>query len=397
MDFPLIENTFDGEEITAAIDVLQSNKITMGPRVSQFEKEFAEYVGSKYAVMVNSGSSANLLAFAVITNLLNKARLPEGSEVLIPAVCWSTTYSPVVQLGNLKPVFVDVDPTTLNIDFEDMERKTTENTRAIIVVHVMGNCIDMDRLLKFTEKHKLFLIEDTCEAMGSKFKGKYLGTFGDFGTYSFYYSHHITTFEGGMIVTNDYEQYNLALCLRAHGWSRHLVNREEVETAHSDIDPRFLFVNYGFNLRPLDIQGAVGSVQLKKLSSKNTNRNVNYQNIRTVLEPCGHFEFCRIVDGADPAWFSMCIFLKDTATNVRKYTQYLTANGVENRPVISGNMVRQPVIQQLCPDLDPTDFPGAERVHRCGLLIGLSCEVLSVERIAKLVKIMVSPFEENSI
>ena len=217
--YPLIENTYEKQEIISMIKVLIGNRLTMGKNVDLFEKEFAKYVGSKYAIMVNSGSSANLLSMAVAVNYLRKNKLNDGDKILIPAVCWSTSVWPITQM-NLIPVFVDVDPMTMNMDLDDMEKKLTKDVRGIVAVHILGNCTNMDRLMNLVKKHDLFLMEDTCESLGSKYKNKCLGTFGDFGTYSFYYSHHITTVEGGMIVCNDDEDYELLKCLRAHGWTR---------------------------------------------------------------------------------------------------------------------------------------------------------------------------------
>jgi CDP-6-deoxy-D-xylo-4-hexulose-3-dehydrase len=348
-------------------------------------------MGSRYAVMVNSGSSANLLAFAALTNKLNPHALPEGSSVLIPAVCWSTTYAPIIQCG-LKPIFVDTDPDTLNLDMEDLERKITHDTKALILVHVMGNPCNMDRIQALCNARGITIIEDTCEALGSKWNGKYVGTFGQFGTFSFYYSHHISTFEGGMVTCNDLASYNLLLCLRAHGWTRYLTNREEVEAAHPDIDPRFCFVNYGFNFRPTDIQGMLGTMQLERLSSKNAARNANYAAIKAALVDCPQIGFAN--ESPDAAWFSMCLFLRTPdRISLQEYIAYLTAAGVENRPVISGNMVRQPVVRALHPSLRATDYPGAEYIHTHGLLIGLPCEAMPSERIETLATILKSPFQ----
>ena len=396
MDYPLIANTYDSDEILSAISVLLSDKVTMGKYVNQFETEFAKCMGCKYAVMVNSGSSANLLAFSVLTNMLIEGHIEPGSEILIPAVCWSTTYSPIIQLG-LKPVFVDSEKSTLNIDLDDMERKITSKTKGVILVHVMGNCTDMDRFMEITERHGLEVIEDTCEALGSKFDNKFLGTFGRFGTFSFYYSHHITTFEGGMVTCNTEEDYNLLLCLRAHGWTRQLTNKKELEEKYSDIDSRFLFVNYGYNFRPTEIQGTIGLIQLKKLEEKNGNRKFNYDLIKQEIKKVDNFKNLGLCDEdstglKDPAWFSMPIFLLNDTITVSDYKIHLNDNGVDNRPVISGNMVRQPVVQMISPELEPENYPGAELIHHNGFLIGLPCTKLTQEKVCSLVKILLKPF-----
>jgi len=237
-EYPLIESTYDKEEIITMMETLTTNKLTMGENVVNFEKDFAKYVGSKYAVMVNSGSSANLLSMAVATNYLRRNRLHPGDKVIVPNICWSTSVWPIIQM-NLQPVFVDVNPLTMNMDIEDLKQKMTPEIKGIIAVHILGNSTDMDELMKIVKDNNLFLMEDTCESLGSKYDDTILGTFGDFGTYSFYYSHHITTIEGGMVVCNDEEDYELLLCLRAHGWTRYLKNKKELEETYKDVDPRF--------------------------------------------------------------------------------------------------------------------------------------------------------------
>jgi len=170
---------------------------------------------------------------------------------------------PIVQLG-MEPVLVDIDPHTLNVDLEKLKSKITSKTKAMVVVHILGNSAPMTSLLKLCADNDLIVIEDTCESLGSKTNGKFLGTLGDFGTFSFYYSHHITTGEGGMVLCHSQEDYDLLKCLRAHGWSREMSNRKELEELHSDVDPRFLFVNVGYNFRPMEIQAAFGLHQLER-------------------------------------------------------------------------------------------------------------------------------------
>ena len=217
--YQLSPNSFSNNDIIKGIKVLLSKKITMGEITKKFEKEFAKFIGSKYALMVNSGSSANLLATFAMINPIKKNRLKTGDECLVPSLCWSTSLWPIVQAG-LKPKFVDVDPETLNISLKDLEKKISRKTKAVMLVHVLGNSTNMKKLKKITNKYKIKIIEDTCESLGSKFNGKYLGSFGDFGTYSFYYSHQITAGEGGMIVCNDKNNYKIIHSLRAHGWDR---------------------------------------------------------------------------------------------------------------------------------------------------------------------------------
>ena len=235
-------------------EVLLTGRLTMGEQVDKAEKAFATAVGAPYAVMVNSGSSANLLTVAAIVNKLRKSGpLYPGDEVLVPAVCWSTSVAPLIQLG-LMPVFVDVDPLTFNTPVSELRRRLTPRVKAVMAVHVLGNSTNMVELQDFVREHGLVLVEDTCEALGSFYypaaavdgqhnKRRFLGTCGDFGTYSFYFSHHITCGEGGMVVCKTEDDFNLLRCLRAHGWTRHLTNRAAVEAEHASVDPRFLFIN----------------------------------------------------------------------------------------------------------------------------------------------------------
>lgn len=389
MKFLLGQNVHDSEDILNMIKTLLTENFTMGEQVSNFEKTFAEYIGTKHAVMVNSGSSANLIALAVLTNYKRNNKLMTGDEVLVPALCWSTSVFPIIQC-NINPVFVDIDSETLNIDLEDLERKITDKTKAIMLVHVLGNCTNMKKLMDIVARHNLILIEDTCESLGSKYNAKYLGTFGAIGTYSFYYSHHITTMEGGMIVCDNDEDYELMKCLRAHGWSRNLKNKEEIKEQNPDVDPRFTFVNLGYNVRPMEIQAAMGTSQLKKLKTKNDNRKLNYLNIKNKIEkdPRNKFlSFPKESENADVAWFGVTLFL-DKNIQLSKYLNYLTENGVENRPIVTGNIIRQPVIKDLYPNLNATDFPGAEKCHFSGLFIGLSSEIMPDDLIDELINIL---------
>ena len=389
MKFPLGQDVHDSDDILNMIKSLMTEKFTMGEQVDSFEKMFAEYVDVKHAVMVNSGSSANLIALSVLTNYKCKNKLVSGDEVLVPALCWSTSVFPIIQC-NLTPIFVDIDSDTLNINIEDLEKKITSKTKAIMLVHVLGNSTDMYKLMDIVNRHNLILIEDTCESLGSKYNEKYLGTFGDIGTYSFYYSHHLTTMEGGMIVTNNDDDYELMKCLRAHGWSRNLNNKDEIQKQFPDLDPRFTFVNLGYNVRPMEIQASMGINQLKNLEHKNSNRQLNYHNIKSEIENdrrSNFISFARENNNTNAVWFGVVLFL-DKNISLAKYLDYLTENGVENRPIVTGNIIRQPVIKDYYPDLNPSDFPGAEKCHFNGLFIGLSSNVMPDFLIAELVDIL---------
>jgi CDP-6-deoxy-D-xylo-4-hexulose-3-dehydrase len=392
--FPLVAQGFDEREIIATVDVLLTGRLTMGEQVRKFEATFAKYIGAKYAVMVNSGSSANLLALAVAANPLRKNYLKPGDEVLVPAVCWSTSVWPIVQMG-LKPVFVDASPETLNVDLNDLRRKITKRTRARMAVHILGNAAPMKEVFALVRKYRLLLIEDTCESLGVKANGRYLGSMGDFGCYSFYYSHHITTGEGGMVTCNTLEDYDLLKCLRAHGWSRELSNREQLEKANPQVDPRFLFVNLGYNLRPMEVQAAFGLCQLDRLATMNKTRNLNRSRIIAALKAhprwSEQMEFPEAGQGTSPVWFGFVALLKpELAKHLKPFLKYLSSCGVENRPVVSGNFTRQPSLKLAGVKCNPKDFPGAEAINQRGFFFGLHTEELTHKRIQKLADLMLA-------
>jgi CDP-6-deoxy-D-xylo-4-hexulose-3-dehydrase len=381
LEFPLIASSIFIEEILSAVDSVLNGQLTMNTHVREFEEMFARRVGAPFAVMCNSGSSANLLALAALTNHLRVDRLSAGDEVLIPAVCWSTSLWPIIQMG-LVPVFVDVDPITLNIDLEDMERRITERTRGLLAVHVLGNMCDMEKLGNICSKHCITIVEDTCESLGSMFNGKCLGTFGAFGSFSFYYSHHITTGEGGMVVCQTQEDADLLRCLRAHGWTRELSNKEAVHNAYPSIDSRFMFVNVGYNLRPMEISGAIGKCQLERLDSMNENRKENRVRLLSALKSHPKWQdqlyFPEAPANGDPAWFGFVAILReDLKGNLSSYLAHLSANKIENRPIISGNFVKQPAIKTLGLQVDVNGYPGADVLGTSGFFIGIHTYPLS--------------------
>jgi len=385
--YPLIARAFSTEEVTAMVEVILSGQLTMSKNVRQFEQDFARAVGSPYAVMVNSGSSANLLSLAVATNpARGKRRVMPGSECLVPAVCWSTSLWPVIQMG-LKPVFVDCDPITLCIDVKDMQRKTNSNTSSMVLVHVLGNAPNMDDVMSLVKAQGLTLLEDTCETLGATYRGKVLGTLGDFGSYSFYFSHHITTGEGGMVVCNNKEDYELLKCLRAHGWSRELEKKEELEKQYPHLDHRFLFVNVGYNLRPMEVSGAMGILQLKRLPEMNRIRNSNHDILEAAIQAHpkyqGQFDFVqKPSEHYEPAWFGFAALVSKRFRHQHaEFLEYLTKNGVENRPVISGNFANQPGIKLFDMDVKAEDFPGSEEIGRRGFFFGIHVIELTEEQV----------------
>jgi dTDP-4-amino-4,6-dideoxygalactose transaminase len=388
MHFPLIEQAFDEEDILAMAEVITSDQLTMSSKVKEFENKFAQFVGASFAVMVNSGSSANLLAFAGACNFKRTKRLNPGDEVLVPAVCWSTSVWPLFQFG-LKPVFVDIDASTLNISISDLKAKLTSKTKGFMAVHILGNCTNMDAVMEVVKANDLILIEDTCESLGSKFRDKVLGNIGHFGTYSFYYSHHMTTGEGGMVTCQTQEDVDLLRCLRAHGWTRELSNKAELEKIHNDVDSRFLFVNLGYNLRPMEVQAALGLSQLKKLADMNSGRIKNHYLIIDALKAHplwkDQFTFVEANESAAPVWFGFTMLLNPKLKHKKQeYLSYLTSKGVENRPVVSGNFVRQPALKELGLSCKAEEFPGAEEVDSRGFFVGIHTKVLTAQQLSYL-------------
>ena len=401
--FPLAANPFGEEEILAMTEVLLSGRLTLGDNVERAEREFAAAVGAPYAVMVNSGSSANLLMVSALFDSERPAasRLAAGDEVFVPAVCWSTSVAPLLQLG-LVPVFVDADPTTFNMCLASLSAACSAHprARALMAVHVLGGSSEMGPLLALARARGLILLEDTCESLGSRARlpgdagaGAMLGTFGAFGAYSFYFSHHITCGEGGMVVCQTEADLNCLRRLRAHGWTRHLTNRAAVEAQHPDVDARFLFVSVGYNVRPMEVQGAMLRVQLRKLDAFNACRRDNLARIAAALGRDARFAsrmaLMAAAPGTDPAWFGVGVVLhRPYAHQLREYLAYLGRAGVENRPVISGNFVRQPMIAAALPHLRAADFPGAEVLHTRGFFIGVHQLPVADADIDALVRIM---------
>lgn len=342
---PLAETTWDNSEIDAIQRVIQSNFYSMGPEVGAFEKSFASFHNQKYCVMVNSGSSANLLAIAALFFTKERRPLQPGDEVIVPAVSWATTYTPLSQY-NLKIVFVDIDPQTLNIDPNQIRKAITPKTRAIFGVNLLGNPMDFEQILEISKEHDLYLIEDNCESLGAKYAGKLAGTFGLMGTYSSFFSHHISTMEGGMITTQDEELYHILLSLRSHGWTRHLPKNNKVTGVKDDdsFKESFKFVLPGYNLRPIEFSGAIGSEQLKKLPSIIHGRRENASEFQKLFKDHPHIQIQNEV--GESSWFGFAIILKPSSPIKRDgMISAFAKHGVECRPIVAGNFTKNPVIQ----------------------------------------------------
>ena len=343
--YNLASDSWDDEEIKAINEVISSNRYTMGDRVKKFESEFANFFDSKYSIMVNSGSSANLLMLASLISS-GQYDLQKGDEVIVPAVSWSTTYFPVTQYG-LKLVFVDVDKETLNINVNKIEEAITSKTKIIFAVNLLGNPCEINDLKKICSNNNLILIEDNCESLGAMYSDKFTGTFGLMGSFSFFFSHHMQTMEGGMILTNDSDLYEHCVSLRAHGWIRDLPDQNNIMNKTGDaFKDSFKFVTPGYSLRPLEMSGAIGSVQLKKLPNFLKNRRQNAKIFKTLFENEENIIIQK--ETHESSWFGFSLILKNKLDGYRdQLINQLKKSNIECRPIVAGDFTKNPVIKYL--------------------------------------------------
>tara|TARA_Y100000768_G_C23983927_1_gene687588 strand:+ start:320 stop:1537 length:1218 start_codon:yes stop_codon:yes gene_type:complete len=343
---PLSTDTWDKKEFSAITNVLKSNLMTQGKYVKKFEKNFSNYLGTKYSVMVNSGSSANLLMIASLFYTKNiKKKLFKGDEVIVPSIGWSTSYFPLYQYG-LKLKFVDVDLHTLNFDIEKLEKAINKRTRLVFAVNVCGNSNDFSKILKLTRNKNILLLEDNCESLGSEYKNKKTGSFGLMSSCSFYYSHHISTIEGGMISTNDKELYQILLSLRSHGWIRDLPKKNLIKNkSNDDFNNSFSFLLPGYNLRSTEINASAGIHQLKKLPHLIRKRRKNASLYKNIFKE-SMFITQKEIGKSSSFWFTF-IIKKDFKIKRDDLIKKLKNFGVECRPIVSGNFVRNKVCKYL--------------------------------------------------
>jgi len=384
--YPLVKNPYRNKDIAEAIKVLRSCKLTAGKVTRKFQDYFSKKLKLKNSLMVNSGSSANLLAFQCLINPYRKKKLNTGDEVLIPALCWSTSLWPIIQSG-LKPRFVDIDLKTLNIDLNDLKKKITKKTRALMLVHVLGNSTNMVDLVKIIKKNKLTLIEDTCESLGSKYKNKYLGSFGDFSSFSFYTSHQISSGEGGMISCKDKDDLEILKSLRQHGWSRGLIKENQIAKKNKNLDKKFIFYNSGFNLRSTDIAASIGFSQFKDLNSfirvRSENRKKIINKIQINKKVKENFFILKENKNVKASWFGIPIILSKKL-NRKKVVFKLEKNGIETRPIISGNFLKQPAIKKYKIKTN-LNLKNADYVDKHGLYIGLPNKKIDNYNLKKLI------------
>ena len=366
--YPLATSSWDDAEYKAIQRVVDSGMFSMGPEVQAFEKDFANYIGSKYAVMSNSGSSANLLMVAALFYTKNDP-LKAGDEVIVPAVSWSTTYYPLYQYG-LKLKFVDIDLETLNYDLDQLENAITDKTRLVMVVNLLGNPNDFDRISLLTQGRDIRVIEDNCESMGAEFNGKKAGAFGVMGSFSTFFSHHISTMEGGITVTNDEELYHIMLSLRAHGWTRNLPKINHVCGEKSD-DPfkeSFRFVLPGYNLRPLEISGAIGQEQVKKLPKLIEERRKNGKLLQEAMKD--HPDLLIQKEIGASSWFGFSLLIRPGSKLTRQQLiAKLNQAGIECRPIVAGNFAKNEVVKYFN-SVVSSELQNAEHIDVNGLFIG---------------------------
>ncbi|MCO4824021.1 MAG: DegT/DnrJ/EryC1/StrS family aminotransferase [Amylibacter sp.] len=366
--FPLATSSWDQDEQDAIQRVIASDMYSMGPEVAKFEQQFAAIMGSKHAVMCNSGSSANLLMVAALC-YTRETPLQRGDEVIVPAVSWSTTYAPLHQYG-LHLKFVDIDPHTLNYDLDQLATAISDKTRLIMVVNLLGNPNDFDAIDKIIGDRDIPVIEDNCESMGATLNGKQAGTFGIMGSYSAFFSHHISTMEGGLVVTNNTELYHLMLSLRAHGWTRNLPKENLVTGTKSDdpFEESFRFVLPGYNLRPLEMSGAIGQAQLAKLPDLIDGRRRNGALFQSAL---GNHPDLRIQrETGNSSWFGFSLVIKpESKLNRRILVDQLNAKGFECRPIVSGNFAKNEVLKHFDHSIHGA-LENAEYIDQNGLFIG---------------------------
>lgn len=368
MTYQLASSSWDQEETAAIQAVVSSGMFTMGPKVAEFERAFAEFAGSQYCVMVNSGSSANLLMIAAMRYRTNGALLP-GAEVIVPAVSWSTTYYPLYQYG-LRLRFVDIDRETLNYDLEQLAAAITDETRAIMVVNLLGNPNNFSQIAKVIGDRDIEILEDNCESMGATFEGKQAGTFGLMGTYSAFFSHHISTMEGGMVVTDDEELYHILLSLRAHGWTRNLPKQNHVCGTKSDdaFVESFRFVLPGYNVRPLEMSGAIGISQVKKLPEMIVNRRKNAERFLDIISRYPYITPQKEIGAS--SWFGFSMIVNSAAPFKRSdLVTSFNRHGVEVRPIVAGNFAKNEVLKWMDHSISG-NLANAEEIDRSGLFIG---------------------------
>ena len=368
-NYPLATSTWDNKELDAIQSIINSDNYTMGNHVRQFEKDFGKFINRKFCLMVNSGSTANLISIASFFYTKNPM-LKKGDEVIVPAVSWSTTYFPLQQFG-LKVKFVDIDLNTLNYNLNSLKSAVTKNTKMIVAVNLLGNPNDFEAINKIINNKNIFIFEDNCESLGAEYNGKYTGTFGTIGTFSTYYSHHISTIEGGLVATDNEELYHVLLSLRAHGWTRDLPKKNFV-TKKSDnlFEESFRFVLPGYNVRPMEMSGAIGIEQLIKLPQLLKQRRENAKVFLNLFEKNPNYLIQKDIDKS--SWFGFSLIINPNTDIKRKdVIKKLEKNKIECRPIVAGNFLRNDVMKYFNYEVHEK-LKNANYIHDNGFFVGNS-------------------------
>jgi CDP-6-deoxy-D-xylo-4-hexulose-3-dehydrase len=355
---PYAGRVFDDEELVAAVDAVLDFWLTLGPQGDAFERELAAYVGTGHALLVNSGSSANLVAFATLTSPQIDRPLRPGDEVVTVAAGFPTTVAPIVQYGCV-PVFVDVHLDTANVMAERLADAVGPRTRAVMLAHTLGNPFALDDVLDVVRRHDLYLIEDNCDALGSLYRGRRTGTFGHLATQSFYPPHHLTMGEGGAVLTGSGRLRRIAESLRDWGrdcWCPSGKDNTcgkrfgwQLGQLPHGYDHKYIYSHLGYNLKPLDVQAAIGRQQLRKLDGFVAARRANHARLAAALAPYQeHLVLPRATPGADPSWFGLLLTVRDGAPFTRaELVHYLNERQIQTRQLFGGNLLRQPAFQNV--------------------------------------------------
>lgn len=376
LNWNLASSSWDSDEYEAIQDVIRSGFFSMGAKTQEFECLFAKWAGRKFAVMVNSGSSANLVAASALRYIRDSGAIPDSKgllgEVIVPAVSWSTTFFPFFQ-NRYKLVFVDVDPQTFNVDIKSIEAAITSRTVGICGVNLLGSSANWNEIKRIASANNLWTLEDNCESMGSFSADGRSGTFGDLSTYSFFYSHHICTMEGGMIVCDDEDLYTAMRSLRAHGWAREVPIEDPFlgikrSTQWSE---NFRFYLPGYNVRPLELSAAIGIKQLKKFDEILRIRRENALALQSKLDKLDTNWKLQLSDQGS-SWFTFGLVNTHPEFGPvyrNSLIDIFEEAGVQSRPIVAGDFTRNPVFRWLDAEV-PADLPGARLINDCGLMIG---------------------------
>lgn len=366
INLPLMDNNIERQDLDVLIEFLKTDSIlTQSKNVIAFEEEWSKWLGVKHSVFVNSGASANLLTMAAL-----KYKYGE-SEIIVPSLTWVSDIATVLQCGH-KPVFVDIDPDHLGMAEEEIFKKVTSKTRAVFITHILGLNALSDKLIKFLDDRKILLIEDVCESHGATHKGRKLGSIGYASNFSFYYAHHMSTIEGGMVCTNDEEFYQIIRMLRSHGMVRECTNeamKSEYAKNHPDLNPQFIFAMPAYNVRSTELNAVIGRNQLKRLDGNNSKRTENFSLFLENLDP-EKYKTSYKFEGSCNYAFLLILNKKDEAFRDR-VMKALDEAKVEYRRGTSGggSQLRQPYLKNIINE-SPLNYPNVDHVHFFGFYIG---------------------------